>query len=105
MRVSSALSTARQAAITKGETVQFRIKQNRVRVFAVSDSNTNLLPAVPLDTLYKVTTTVNNSSAEFNAVFNARGFANINEVKKVRLSRSGVADDSVTILLTGMVQR
>ena len=105
MRVSSALSTARQAAITKGETVNFRIKQNRVRVFAVSDSNTNLLPAVPLDTLYDVRTTVNNSSAEFNAVFNARGFANINEVKKVRLTRSGVADDSVTILLTGMVQR
>jgi Tfp pilus assembly protein FimT len=105
MRVAAALSTARQAAIQKGEPVQFRIKANRVRVFSVSDTVTNLLSPVPLDTLYKVEVAVDNSTAEFNAIFNARGFAKRTSSAKIQLSRSGVANDSLMILTTGMVQR
>jgi len=105
MRLAAALSTARQAAIQKGQTVQFRIKANRVTVFTVADTVTNLLSPAPLDTLYKVDVTVDNSSAEFNATFTSRGFANIGSTKTIRLSRPGVAGDSLMILSTGMVQR
>ena len=105
MRVASALATARQAAIQKGQTVQFRIKANQVRVFTTADTVTNLLSPAPLDTLYKVSATVDGSSAEFNATFSARGFANVGSTKKILLTRSGVASDSVMVLTTGMVQR
>ena len=105
MRVASALATARQAAIQKGQTVQFRIKANQVRVFTTGDTVTNLLSPAPLDTLYKVFATVGGSSAEFNVIFSARGFANVGSTKKILLTRSGVANDSVMVLTTGMVQR
>jgi prepilin-type N-terminal cleavage/methylation domain-containing protein len=105
MRISSALSTARQAAIQKGETVQFRIKANQVRVFALSDTVRNLLSPAPLDTLYDVNASIGGSSAEFNVIFSARGFANVGTTKTILLARSGVPNDSVMVLATGMVQR
>jgi Tfp pilus assembly protein FimT len=100
MRVSSALSTARQAAIQKGQTVRFSIASNRVTVLSAS---INLISPVPLDTLYKVT--VSNVADPFNVDFNARGFASVGSTQTIRLSRSGVAGDSLMVLSTGMVQR
>jgi type II secretory pathway pseudopilin PulG len=100
MRVASALSTARQAAIQKGQTVQFKIQDNRVTVSAGIDS---LLPSAPLDTLYKVR--VSNVANPFIVTFNSRGFANVGSTKTIRLSRTDVPDDSLMVLITGMVQR
>jgi type II secretion system protein H len=105
MRVAAALSTARQAAIQKGEPVQFRLKLHQVRVFTASDTTRNLLSPVPLDTLYNVTTTVDGVTGEFNVLFNARGFANVPATRIIRLTRTGVPNDSVMVLTTGRVQR
>jgi prepilin-type N-terminal cleavage/methylation domain-containing protein len=105
MRVAAALATARQAAIQKGQTVQFQIKLNQVRVFTVADPTINLLSPIPLETLYNVTAKVDNSPAEYNAYFNARGFKTTTASAKILLSRSGLPDDSLVILSTGMVQR
>ena len=101
MRIAAALATARQAAIQKGETVQFKIESNRVTVVA---STTNLISPVPLDTLYKVNASVVGSSP-FIVNFSSRGFADLSGSKKIQLTRSGVADDSVTVSKTGMVLR
>ena len=102
MRVAAGLATARQAAIQKGETVRFRIASNRVTVVLVSTS-TNLISPVPLDTLYKVT--VGGVIDPFNVDFSARGFANLGSNTTIRLTRSGVADDSLIVTTTGMVRR
>ena len=102
LRVAAALTTARQAAIQKGRTVTFALKANRVTVVSGADS---LLSSVPLDTLYKVYATVDNSAADFSVNFNARGFASVGTTRKIQLKRSGVANDSLMILNTGMVQR
>lgn len=99
MRVAAGLTTARQAAIQKGQPVQFSIEANRVTVTPVGAS-TNLMSPVPLDTLYKVTT--DNLTVEFNG----RGFATKpNEKKTIKLTRSGTPDDSVVVTKFGMVQR
>ena len=105
MRTAAALSTARQAAITKGETVQLVLSANRVWVSTTADT-TKLLSSIPLDTLYKVTAKVGPSkvdSAMFT--FNARGFANMSAKTTIYLTRPGVPNDSLIVLTTGMVQR
>src|SRR5215210_5368673 len=53
MRVAAALTTARQAAIQKGEPVRFQIAANRVTVVRVAGT-VDLISPVPLDTLYEV---------------------------------------------------
>jgi hypothetical protein len=103
MRVTAALATARQAAIQKGQTVQLKIQSHRVTVRASGDA-TNLLSPIPLDTLYKVT--VSNVANPFTVDFSSRGFANLgSDVTHIILSRSGVADDTVTVTKFGMVKR
>lgn len=102
MRVAAGLATARAAAIQKGETVRFRIASNRVTVRRLSGT-TDLMSPVPLDTLYKVT--VGNVSDPFNVDFSSRGFASLGSNTTIRLSRTGVADDSLIVTTTGMVQR
>lgn len=102
MRVAAALATARAAAIQKGQSVQFKITNNRVTVIA-SGTTTNLISPVPLDTLYKVT--VGNVSNPFTVDFSSRGFATTGGGNKIRFSRTGVADDSLFVTTTGMVQR
>jgi prepilin-type N-terminal cleavage/methylation domain-containing protein len=104
MRTAAALSTARQAAIQKGETVHFMLRRNRVSVFTAANKNIMLLSPTPLDTLYQVTAKVGTSDSVL-FTFNARGFANVGSTKKIRLTRPGVADDSLMVLITGMVQR
>ena len=103
MRVAAAVATARQAAIQKGQTVQFKIAGNRVTVKRTGTDTTNLVSPVPLDTLYKVA--VSNVSDPFIIDFSARGFASLSGTATIRLGRTGVATDSVVILKTGMVQR
>jgi prepilin-type N-terminal cleavage/methylation domain-containing protein len=103
MRIAAALATARQAAIQKGQTVQFKIADNRVTVIA-SGTTTNLISPVPLDTLYKVT--VSNVGNPFTVDYSSRGFGNLSSATtKIVLSRSGVSDDSVVVTSTGMVKR
>ena len=103
MRVAAGLATARAAAIQKGEPVRFQITSNRVTVLRLAGS-TDLISPVPLDTLYKVT--VGNVGDPFNVDFSGRGFAtNLGSNKTIRLRRSGVADDSVVVTITGMVMR
>lgn len=101
MRVAAALATARQAAIQKGQTVQFKIASNRVTVKGTGTDTTNLVSPIPLDTLYKVT-----AGGNLTIDFTARGFATLSApTTKIALSRTGVADDSVLVMKTGMVQR
>ena len=76
------------------------VKYNRVTVV---ESGVNLMSPVPLDTLYKVRVPSVTDSLVID--YNARGFASVGTTKTIRLSRSGVADDSLTVLSTGMVQR
>ena len=102
MRVAAALATARQAAIQKGQTVQFKIVNERVTVVA-SGTTTNLISPVPLDTLYKVT--VGGVVQPFTVDFSSRGFSSSGTANTIRLSRPGVADDSVMVTTTGMVMR
>jgi prepilin-type N-terminal cleavage/methylation domain-containing protein len=99
LRVGAALVTARQAAIQRGQTVQFAIKSNRVTVVA---GGINLISPVPLDTLYKVTA---DNGANTTIDFTSRGFATLADKKVVTLRRAGLADDSVLVTKTGMVQR
>jgi prepilin-type N-terminal cleavage/methylation domain-containing protein len=103
MRVAAAVATARQAAIQKGQTVQLKITNNRVTVKPTGTDTTNLVSPVPLDTLYKVT--VSNVSDPFTVDFSARGFASLGSTATIRLARPGVANDSVVVLRSGMVQR
>jgi prepilin-type N-terminal cleavage/methylation domain-containing protein len=100
LRTAAALTTARQAAIQKGQTVTFKIASNRVTVVA---SGLNLISPVPLDTLYKVT--VGNVANPFSVDFSSRGFGNLGSATVVRFSRSGVPDDSLMLSTTGMVSR
>jgi len=103
MRVAAALATARQAAIQKGEPVRFLIKADSVSVKRLAGT-TNLLSPIPLNTLYKVTVPSVTDSLAID--FNPRGFAKLATTTKViRLRRSGVADDSLVVYSTGMVQR
>jgi Tfp pilus assembly protein FimT len=102
LRMGAALSTARQAAIQKGEPVRFLIKANRVTVRRVAGT-TELISPVPLDTLYKVTVPSVLDSLAID--FNARGFAKLTSTTKIVLRRTGVADDSLVVYSTGMVQR
>ena len=102
MRIASGLATARAAAIQKGETVRFLIQANRVTVRRAAGT-TDLIPPVPLDTLYKVT--VSGVTNPFNVDFTARGFAKDGARTAIILSRPGVANDSVVVTVTGMVQR
>ena len=103
MRVAAALATARQAAIQKGEPVRFLIKADSVSVKRLAGT-TDLLSPIPLKTLYKVTVPSVTDSLAID--FNPRGFAKLTTTTKViRLRRSGVADDSLVVYSTGMVQR
>jgi prepilin-type N-terminal cleavage/methylation domain-containing protein len=104
MRTAAALSTARQAAITKGQPVVFSLWSDSVvvRLKATTDAS-NILSPVPLYTLYKVHAVTNPDSLAIE--FNARGFANSGNRMVIQLTRSGVADDSIVIRSTGMVQR
>jgi prepilin-type N-terminal cleavage/methylation domain-containing protein len=103
LRVASALATARQAAIQKGQTVQFKITSNRVTVIA-SGTTTNLISPAPLDTLYKVTIG-SNIGDPFTVDFSSRGFASLGANKTIWFSRTGVPDDSLVVTTTGMVKR
>jgi prepilin-type N-terminal cleavage/methylation domain-containing protein len=101
MRVAAALATARQGAIQKGQTVQFKIANNRV---TVTEGLTDLLSPVPLDTLYDVR--IVSPSQPITIDFSARGFAvglGLAENHLI-LRRPGVGDDTVTISRTGMVK-
>ncbi|HEX6053106.1 MAG TPA: prepilin-type N-terminal cleavage/methylation domain-containing protein [Gemmatimonadaceae bacterium] len=99
MRVAAALATARQGAIQKAQTVEFKISQHRVTVNAGTDT---LISPVPLDTLYKVRTT-----QDWTVTFSARGFAtNLSSSETyIVLRRDGVPDDTVTVSRTGMVKQ
>ena len=102
MRIGAALATARQAAIQKGQTVRFKISNNRVTVHVPSTS-VQLLSPVPLDTLYSIT--VSNVANPLIVDFSARGFANLSAQTVIRLSRPNTPDDSVIVSSTGMVLR
>ena len=99
MRVAASIATARAAAIQKGETVQFKISNNRVTVKASTDA-TNLVSPVPLDTLYSVSADNN-----YTIDFSSRGFASLGSKTVIKLTRPGVPADSVVVTKTGMVQR
>jgi prepilin-type N-terminal cleavage/methylation domain-containing protein len=101
LRVAAALATARQAAIQKGQTVQFKIADNRITV-RVTSTTVDLLSPIPLDTLYKVT--VGNVTNPFTLDFSARGFASAGPTK-IYLTRSDTPMDSVRVTKSGMVQR
>jgi prepilin-type N-terminal cleavage/methylation domain-containing protein len=100
MRVAAALATARAAAIQKGKQVTFQIKSNRVTVDA--GAGDTLMARIPLDTLYDVKVS---PTSTISIVFNARGFTTMSGSQRILLQRSGLADDSVVVTKTGMVQR
>lgn len=103
MRLAAGLATARQAAIQKGQPVNFTISKNRVTVVA---GGTKLMSPVPLDTLYKVSANVVGVGDSLTVTFSARGFATSpGDTKTIVLARSGVANDSLVITKYGMVQR
>jgi prepilin-type N-terminal cleavage/methylation domain-containing protein len=104
LRTAAALSTARQAAIQKGEPVVFTLTSDivTVKLKATTDVS-NILSPIPLYTLYKVH--AETSSDPLIIEFNARGFANSGNRLVIQLTRSGVANDSIVIRSTGMVQR
>jgi prepilin-type N-terminal cleavage/methylation domain-containing protein len=104
MRTAAALSTARQAAIQKGEPVVFTVTSDSVivKLKAATDTS-NILSPIPLYTLYKVRALTTTSPLIIE--FNARGFASSGNRMVIQLTRSGVADDSIVIRSTGMVQR
>jgi len=105
MRVAAGLVTARQAAIQKGQPVQFMIRAKRVTVTTVADTTKQLMSPVPLDTLYKVSS-VTGVADPFVVIYGARGFATSPVAKKtIMLTRSGAPDDSVVVTKFGMVQR
>jgi type II secretion system protein H len=107
MRTSAALSTARQAAIQKGQPVLFTLTSDSVivKLKAATDTS-NILSPIPLYTLYQVhAATVPTAVDPLTIEFNARGFASAGARTVIQLTRSGVADDSVVILSTGMVKR
>jgi type II secretion system protein H len=100
LRVAAALATARQAAIQKGRTVEFKIENNRV---SLASNDSTLMSPVPLDTLYDVR--VRDLTGPFTIAFSARGFAtNIPDGAVIALQRSGVPDDSVVVTKFGMVR-
>ena len=104
MRTAAALSTARQAAIQKGEPVLFAVTADSVTVKLKSTADTSdILSPIPLYTLYKVRAETTPTSLTLE--FNSRGFVASGVRKVIRLTRSGVPDDSVVILPTGMVKR
>lgn len=103
MRVAAALATARQAAIQKGQTVQFKIANNRVTVMNTAGTAVNLLSPIPLDTLYKVT--VSGVANPYTIDFSARGFGNTGGRVVIALAREGGLTDSVVVTKFGMVQR
>ena len=105
MRVGSALATARAAAIQKGYPVRFVLTSNRVTVKRDTTGAPDLISPVPLDTLYKVSATAVGFTDPFEVVFTGRGFSNVGSTATIRLSRSGVPNDSVMISKTGMVMR
>ena len=100
MRVGAALATARQAAIQKGQTVTFMIKSHRVTVSAGQDT---IMARIPLDTLYKVRAAP--PTDPYTIEFSSRGFAKLTSPVTIKLTRSGVSDDSVVVTTTGMVKR
>ena len=102
MRVAAAAATARAAAIQKGQQVRFMIKSNRVTVIAAATDTIALISPVPLDTLYKVKTSVADSLV---VNFTSRGFAALDGAQTITLTRSGIPTDSVVITKTGMVQQ
>ena len=103
MRTAAALSTARQAAITKGQPVRFTLVSDSVIVKLQATTDTsNILSPIPLYTLYKVHAV---TSDPLTIDFNSRGFASSGNRTVIRLTRDGVADDSIVIRSTGMVQR
>ena len=106
MRVAAAAATARAAAIQKGQQVRFMIKSNRVTVIAITPpkDTVRLTPAIPLDTLYKVTATGFTDSLVVN--FSSRGFAlGFDNSTTITLTRPGVPTDSVVLTKTGMVKQ
>jgi prepilin-type N-terminal cleavage/methylation domain-containing protein len=106
MRVAAALATARAAAIQKGYPVRFQLTSNTVTVRRDTTGATNIISPVPLNTLYKVTASPPVGFTDpFDVVFSGRGFSNVGSTAVIRLSRSGVPDDSVVISKTGMVLR
>jgi hypothetical protein len=78
--------------------------RNRVSVFTAADTTKKLLSSIPLDTLYNVRARVGILDSVL-FTFNARGFANVGSTKRISLTRPGVPDDSLLVLITGMVQR
>jgi prepilin-type N-terminal cleavage/methylation domain-containing protein len=99
LRVASALVTARQAAIQKGQTVQFQISAHMVRVHLNTDT-LNLLSPIPLDRLYSVRT-----GGDVTVDFSARGFANQSGPTNIILTGLRDIKDTVVVTKTGMVQQ
>jgi hypothetical protein len=105
MRVASAFATARAAAIQKSYPVRVDIASNRVTVRRDTTGASNIISPVPLDTLYNVKAEAVGYSDPFTVVFSARGFSSLGSAATIRLTRTGVPTDSVTITKTGMVKR
>ena len=86
-----------------GQLVEVRSEDtDRVTVRAAGTDTTNLVSPVPLDTLYEVKA---DSGRSVSIDFSSRGFATMGSSKTIKLTRTGVANDSVVITKTGMVQR
>lgn len=101
LRVGTAVVTARQAAIQKGASVEFKVVNSRVTVRRVGET-TNLISPMPLDTLYRVRAEPDSLSI----VFNGRGFVTSSTAaQKITLTRAGTPVDSVYVTKWGMVQR
>ena len=97
LRVMAAVATARQAAIQKGEPVNFMLDNDSV---TVKVGTQNLMSPVKLMTVYKV-----KGQPNVTLTFNARGFLSPMTRQVIALTRSDVPADSVVISKTGMVQR
>jgi prepilin-type N-terminal cleavage/methylation domain-containing protein len=102
-RLMIALTTARAAAIQKGQTANAVITGNRITV-TVNSAGTSLISPVPLDSLYQVTITPSVSLSQVN--FDGRGFpSNLSGTLRFVLTRPNTPADSVCITRFGLIQK
>lgn len=106
-RITAALATARQAAIQKGASAEFRLVRNSFIVR--SSRGDTIIRPMPLDTLFRVRAIAAPPAApdSVSIVFNSRGITTSisGDAQIIRLTRDGAPLDSVVVTKWGMVQR
>ena len=112
-RITAGLATARQAAIQKGKSAEFRLVRNSFIVRScpascASSIGDTIIRPMPLDSLFRVRAiAVSGTPDSLSIVFNSRGITTSisADAQIIRLTRDGAPLDSVVVTKWGMVQR